>query len=93
MTDTNLEIAARSILSPAGLDEQRIEAALGSLMSRGIDYADLYFQSSREESWSLDDGIVKEGAHSIEQGVGVRAVSGERTGFAYTDELAPLAIE
>ena len=93
MTDAKLAIAERAILSPAGLDERRIETALGSLMSRGIDYADLYFQSSREESWSLDDGIVKEGAHSIEQGVGVRAVTGERTGFAYTDELAPAALE
>ena len=93
MTDTKLEIAERAILSPAGLDERRIEAALGGLMNRGIDYADLYFQSSREESWSLDDRIVKEGAHSIEQGVGVRAVTGERTGFAYTDELAPAALE
>ena len=56
-------------------------------MSRGVDYADLYFQLSREESWALEDGIVKEGAHSIEQGVGVRAISGEKTGFAYTDEV------
>ena len=50
-------------------------------MSRGVDYADLYFQLSREESWSLEDGIVKEGSHSIEQGVGVRAISGEKTGL------------
>ena len=63
-------------------------------MSRGVDYADLYFQLSREESWSLEDGIVKEGAHSIEQGVGVRAISGEKTGFAYTDEvLLPALVE
>ena len=63
-------------------------------MSRGVDYADLYFAMSREESWSLEDGIVKEGAHSIEQGVGVRAISGEKTGFAYTDEvLLPALLE
>ena len=63
-------------------------------MSRGVDYADLYFQLSREESWSLEDGIVKEGSHSIEQGVGVRAISGEKTGFAYTDEvLLPALVE
>ena len=60
---------------------------LDAVMSRGVDYADLYFQLSREESWSLEDGIVKEGSHSIEQGVGVRAISGEKTGFAYTDEV------
>ena len=63
-------------------------------MSRGVDYADLYFQLSREESWSLEDGIVKDGSHSIEQGVGVRAISGEKTGFAYTDEvLLPALVE
>jgi TldD protein len=67
---------------------------LDAVMSRGVDYADLYFQLSREESWSLEDGIVKEGSHSIEQGVGVRAISGEKTGFAYTDEvLLPALLE
>ena len=67
---------------------------LDTVMSRGVDYADLYFQLSREESWSLEDGIVKEGSHSIEQGVGVRAISGEKTGFAYTDEvLLPALVE
>ncbi len=62
-------------------------------MSRGVDYADLYFQLSRDESWSLEDGIVKEGAHSIEQGVGVRAITGEKTGFAYSDEMLLPALE
>jgi TldD protein len=67
---------------------------LDTVMSRGVDYADLYFELSREESWSLEDGIVKEGSHSIEQGVGVRAISGEKTGFAYTDEvLLPALVE
>jgi len=82
-----LEIAERMILAPSGLDEGRLSSVLGTVMSRGVDYADLYFQVSREESWSLEDGIVKDGAHSIEQGVGVRAISGEKTGFAYTDEV------
>ena len=75
------------ILSPSGLDENRLSQVLDTVMSRGVDYADLYFELSREESWALEDGIVKEGAHSIEQGVGVRAISGEKTGFAYTDEV------
>src|SRR6266446_10103730 len=75
-------------------DALPISTVLGTVMSRGVDYADLYFQLSREESWSLEDGIVKEGSHSIEQGVGVRAISGEKTGFAYTDEvLLPALIE
>jgi TldD protein len=85
------DVAERMILEPSGLDENRLCSVLGTVMSRGVDYADLYFQLSREESWSLEDGIVKEGAHSIEQGVGVRAISGEKTGFAYTDEVMPPA--
>jgi len=83
----SFEVAERMILAPSGLTEGRLSSVLGTLMSRGVDYADLYFQLSREESWSLEDGIVKDGAHSIEQGVGVRAISGEKTGFAYTDEV------
>ncbi|HUX72989.1 MAG TPA: metalloprotease TldD [Steroidobacteraceae bacterium] len=89
----SLQIAERTILAPSGLDHGRLSAVLDGLMSRRIDFADLYFQSSREESWSLEDGIVKEGSHSIEQGVGVRAISGEKTGFAYTDELLLPALE
>jgi TldD protein len=88
------DVAEKMILAPSGLDEGRLSTVLGELMSRGVDYADLYFQLSREESWSLEDGIVKDGSHSIEQGVGVRAISGERTGFAYTDEvLLPALVE
>ncbi len=89
-----LSVAERMILEPSGLDENRLASVLGTVMSRGVDYADLYFQLSREESWSLEDGIVKDGSHSIEQGVGVRAISGEKTGFAYTDEvLLPALVE
>jgi TldD protein len=88
------EIAEKMILAPSGLDEGGLLRVLGQVMSRGVEYADLYFQLSREESWSLEDGIVKEGSHSIEQGVGVRAISGEKTGFAYTDEvLLPALVE
>ena len=60
---------------------------LDRLLAYQVDSADLYFQLSRHESWSLEDGIVKDGAHSIERGVGVRAISGEKTGFAYSDEI------
>ncbi len=66
---------------------------LGLVMDHAIDAADLYFQVSREESWALEDGIVKEGSASIEEGVGVRAISGEKTGFAYSDEIQPAALE
>ena len=88
MTDDNpLELARRTLLAPGGLQETDLERALRALMRGGVDSADLYFQLSRQESWSLEDGIVKEGSHSIEQGVGVRAVAGEKTGFAYSDEI------
>ena len=63
------------------------------VMSSSVDAADLYFQLSREESWALEDGIVKEGSASIEQGVGVRALAGEKTGFAYSDEIVLPALE
>ncbi|MGN6152307.1 MAG: metalloprotease TldD [Lysobacteraceae bacterium] len=75
------------LLSPAGLDLAGLDRAFGQLMGPGIDFGDLYFQHSRRESWAMEDGIVKDGAHSIDQGVGVRAISGEKTGFAYSDEV------
>ena len=81
------ELAHSRLLAPAGLDDAALDQAFARLLTPGIDFADLYFQHSRHESWALDDGIVKEGSHSIEQGVGVRAVSGEKTGFAYSDDI------
>jgi len=86
MTDT-LAIARDLILSPHGLSETDIEQALSLLSMPDVDLADIYFQHSRLESWALEDGIVKEGAFSIEKGVGLRAVSGEKTGFAYSDDI------
>jgi len=80
-------------LEPAGLDERHLNATLGSMMQSGVDYADLYFQVSRQESWSVEDGIIREGSFSLDQGVGVRAVSGEKTGFAYSDELLLPALQ
>ena len=82
-----LHIAQESLLAPTGLVEQDLEQLLGELLGKQIDAADLYFQTSRLESWVLEDGIIKEGVHNIEQGAGVRAISGEKTGFAYSDEL------
>ena len=71
-----------------------LERLLGALTGSQIDAADLYFQSSRLESWVLEDGIIKEGMHNIEQGAGVRAISGEKTGFSYSDELQlPMLLE
>lgn len=82
-----LQIAETRLLLPAGLDAGGLERSFGTLLGPGIDFGDLYFQHSRRESWSVEDGIVKDGSHSIEQGVGVRAISGEKTGFAYSDEI------
>ena len=88
-----LRLAREGILAPAGLDEGRVEKALGVVLGSAVDEADLYFQLSRDESWALEDGIVKEGHAAIEQGVGVRALAGEKTGFAYSDEIMLPALE
>src|SRR5688572_23349378 len=82
-----LQIAETRLLLPAGLDADGLERSFGTLLGPGIDFGDLYFQHSRRESWTVEDGIVKDGSHSIEQGVGVRAISGEKTGFSYSDEI------
>ncbi len=85
--------AARDILlSPYGLDEGKLLKVLGSIFTHRVDYADLYFQFTRSESWSLEEGIVKTGSFSIDQGVGVRAVSGDRTAFSYSDEISERAL-
>jgi TldD protein len=86
MTDT-LMLAQSRLLAPGDLDVDRLDDAFARLMGPGVDYGDLYFQHSRRESWTVEDGIVKDGAHAIEQGVGVRAVSGEKSGFAYSDDI------
>ena len=82
-----LDTARQTLLAPAGLDETDLDRLLGQILTHRVDYADLYFQYSRHESWSLEEGQVKSGSYSVEQGVGVRAVSGEKTGFAYSDEI------
>jgi len=87
-----LELARNRLLVPAGLDDRHLDEALGRMLTGGVDAAELYFQFVRHESWSLEDGMVKEGSHSIDQGVGVRAMSGDKTGFAYSDELVVPAL-
>ncbi len=87
-----LQLAESRLLLPAGLDTNGLDRAFGTLLGPGIDFGDLYFQHARRESWTVEDGIVKDGAHSIEQGVGVRAISGEKTGFAYSDDINALAL-
>lgn len=93
MDKTDLLLQARSaLLAPAGLDEVGLERVLDRMCCRQVDYADLYFQYQRYESWSLEEGQVKAGSYHVDQGVGLRAISGEKSGFAYTDafELSAL---
>ena len=87
MIDKTYQQVSQQLLAPAGLTEANLENALKMTMGSGVDYADLYFQQSRQENWVLEDGIIKDGGYHIEQGVGVRACSGEKTGFAYSDDL------
>ncbi len=82
-----LTTARNTLLTPAALAESDLERVMDQLLTRRLDAADLYLQSSRLESWVLEDGIIREGSHSIGQGAGIRAVCGEKTGFAYTDEI------
>lgn len=93
MTTDALTTARDLILRPSGLDDSRLDRVFGHVLKHSVDFADIYFQLSREESWALEDGIVKDGSASIEQGVGVRALSGEKTGFAYSDEIVLPALE
>jgi TldD protein len=88
-----LPYVREQLLGPAGLDLTQLEQMMGRLLKTRLDYADLYFQLSRQESWSVEDGIVKSGAYSVDQGVGVRAVIGDKTGFAYSDRIERRAIE
>src|SRR3954462_6899056 len=86
---SNFLVTARQrLLEPAGIGEGELTRLFSSLMDARVDYGDLYFQYSRHEAWSLEEGIVKSGSHNIESGVGVRAVAGGESGFAYWDEIA-----
>ena len=87
-----LAIAERVLITPFGLDEAKIANALATIAQHRIDDADLYFQMTRHEGWSLEEGIVKSGSFSIDQGVGVRAVAGEKTAFAYSDDISEASL-
>ena len=81
------------LLAPYSLDAAHLQNVFGQIMAHRVDYADLYFQYSRSESWSLEEGIVKSGSFNIDQGVGVRTVSGEKTAFAYSDDISLTALK
>ncbi|MGL4316438.1 MAG: metalloprotease TldD [Pseudomonas sp.] len=91
MSETLLAVSEH-LLTPGGLSIEQLPAILGELAGPGIDAADLYFQSQISETWVLEDGIVKEGSFNLDQGVGVRAQSGEKTGFAYSNAISAAAL-
>ncbi len=91
--DSMFALAQQTLLTPYALDANQLEQVFSKMLAHRIDYADLYFQYGRAESWSLEEGIVKSGSFSIDQGVGVRAVSGEKTAFAYSDDISLNALE
>jgi TldD protein len=90
--ETSFITAQATLLAPYALDHHALERVFGQILAHKVDYADLYFQYSRSEGWSLEEGIVKSGSFNIDQGVGVRAVSGEKTAFAYSDDISLAAL-
>src|SRR3990167_4765073 len=91
-TSQRIDVARELLLTPFGLDESHLARALAEIRTHKVDDADLYFQYTRSEGWSLEEGIVKTGSFSIDQGVGVRAVSGEKTAFAYSDDISEASL-
>ncbi len=91
--DSLLTLAQQTLLAPHALEARHLQQVFGQMLAHRVDYADLYFQYSRAESWSLEESMVKSGSFGIEQGVGVRAVSGEKTAFAYSDDISVAALE
>jgi len=84
--------AEHLLLAPAGLDQSALSSVLADIHSHDVDFADLYFQHARFEGWSLEEGIVKSGSFSIDRGVGVRAVSGDKQAYAYSDDISLAAL-
>ena len=93
MTDIVPDNTVERLLAPAGLQPRDLDRLLGRVMGRAVDAADIYIQALRQEAWTLEDGKVKDASHTIEQGAGIRAISGEKTGFAYSDELVLPALD
>ena len=93
MTKMHFQTAEQTLLTPYGLSPRHLEGVFGQLFGHHVDYADLYFQYARSEAWSLEEGIVKSGSFNIEQGVGVRAIAGEKTAFAYSDDISLPALQ
>ncbi|MGL5003033.1 MAG: PmbA/TldA family metallopeptidase, partial [Casimicrobium sp.] len=89
---SSFDAAQSLLLAPSGVSLDQLASTLGNVRSRGIEFADIYFEHNKSESWSLEEGIVTSGSFSIEQGVGVRAINGEQTAFAYSGDLSLASI-
>ncbi|RXE48665.1 metalloprotease TldD [Chromohalobacter israelensis] len=92
LNDSALNQATSLLLAPGGLDLSALDTGLGHAMGPGVDYADLYFQRTWQESWILEDGEVKDAGYNIDGGVGVRTLAGEKTGFAYSNQISADAL-
>lgn len=88
-----LDQAEQQLLGPGSFTLSKAESVMGSMMSKNVDYGELYFQHTVHEGWALEDGIVRDGSFNIDRGVGVRATSGEKSGFAYSDDIALSALQ
>jgi TldD protein len=91
--NASFKIAEKLLLEPTGLTEKHLHQALAKALGPGIEMADIYLQYSQNESWALEEGLVKKGGFSIDQGVGIRAISDDKTGFAYADDLTMSAMQ
>ncbi|CAL7959748.1 metalloprotease subunit TldD [Gammaproteobacteria bacterium] len=91
--NASFKIAEKLLLEPTGLTEKHLHRVLAKALGSGIDDADIYLQYSQSESWALEEGLIKKGSFSIDQGVGIRAISDDKTGFAYADDLTTAAME
>ena len=83
-----LQQVTQILLSPADLNEQQLESVLSKTLASSVDLSEIYLQRSEEESWMLEDGVVRDADYSIDQGFGLRVTSGEKIGFAYADTIS-----
>lgn len=90
---TQIDLARNALLVPGGLTDADLEKILSKILGHSVDSADLYFQGTSFESWTLEDGIIKDASYSVDHGVGVRAISGEKAGFAYSDDIMFTALD
>ena len=89
----DFKLSNKYIINKSDLNHQNLLRYLDEIKNNSVDYADIYFQYSKNEFWSLEDGVVKNGSYSIDQGVGVRSISGEKTAFTYSDDISNAALK